>query len=220
MKTMLKAGLLTVAGIMLLALPGNADAHRGRWKRHRGKRGCMKMLMRAPSWALKKRAGLNNAQIAKLKVIRTNFKKSIIPLRAQIRLLRVDMKDLMDNENVDQGKVLALVQKIHALKGKAKLLRVKMKLSVRSLLTPGQRMKLRKKCRRMRRFRRFRRFRRYGMRGPHRRWAKRRWRMKRRWMKRRWMKRQWRKRQWKKRFNKDDSDFETPGSQPTGKKAL
>ncbi len=209
MKTMLKAGLLAVAGVMLFALPGNADAHRGRWKKHRrGKKGCMGMLMRAPSRMLKKRAGLNDSQITKLKTLRTSFKKQMIPLRAKIKLLRVDMKDLLDNPNVDQAKVVALVQKIHTLKGQAKVLRVKTMLSLRGMLTAEQRSKLRKKCRRMRRFRRNRRFRRYGMRGG------------RHWHKRRWKKRHWHKRHWKKHSDKDDSSLEAPESKPVEKQAL
>jgi Spy/CpxP family protein refolding chaperone len=163
MKAIWKTGLVALAGVMLMASSGNAEAcRRGHGKKRHGKRACGKMLMRAPSWVLKKKVGLTDAQIAKLKVLRTSTKKQIIPLRAKIKLLRVTMKDLLDTKPVDQTKVLALVKQMHALRGQAKLIKVKAKLTIGAMLTPEQKMKLRKKCRKMFRKRRFRRFRRYG----------------------------------------------------------
>lgn len=183
MKKMMTGALMLLAGAFLLLPAGNADAHMGHGKRgkwgKRGKRGCGGMLMRAGSWKLKK-AGLNDTQVTQLKSIRTSYKKTTIPLRSKIKLIRVDLRNLMDNPNVDQAKVLTLVSQINELKGKIKLLRVKTRLQIRALLTPEQRQKMRKMCRRkMRRFRRFRKFghhggfyrRGYGKRG-HGKWGK------------------------------------------------
>lgn len=153
MKRILKAAALMITTAALFFHAGQADAHGGRWKGKRGKKHCAKMLMVAPSKVLKKRVGLNDTQITTLKTLRTDFKKQMIPLKAKIKLIRVDMKNLLDTENVDQQKVLALVEQINTLKGQLKILKVKTKLQIRALLTAEQREKLHKSCRkRMRRF--------------------------------------------------------------------
>lgn len=167
MKKILTGVITLMAGAFFLLPTGSAEAHYGygkRWgkkykrcgKKRWGKKRCGKrMLMRARTWKLKK-IGLSDTQIAKLKSIRTNFKKAKIPLKAQIKLLRVDLKDIMDNPTIDQSQVIALVQKIHALKGKLKILRITTRLNIRGLLSLEQKKSLRKLCKRkrMRRFRR------------------------------------------------------------------
>lgn len=163
---------MLVAGTLIaVAAPvGAAEAHRGR----RGKRGCAKMLLRAPTKKLKKRLGLSPAQVTQLKQLKRSFITQAIPLKGKIKMQRFEIRSLMDNETIDSQKVLAAHKKMNELKGKMKLLKVGMKLKLHTLLKPDQKKKLRRTCRKMRWRRMHRRGRRYGM-------------MKRRWMKRRWM---------------------------------
>jgi Spy/CpxP family protein refolding chaperone len=169
MKKFWTATLLMMMGVVFTLAPKNAEAHRGFHKKRKGR--CGRMLMRAPLWKLKKKVGLTDAQVTKLKKIKFATKKKLIPLRASIALNRVSLKELLMEKTVDKKKVLALVTRIHTIKGKAKLLRVSAKLQVRDVLTPEQRLKLKTLCFKMKRFRRMRRYRRWKrfkkMRGFH-----------------------------------------------------
>jgi Spy/CpxP family protein refolding chaperone len=105
------------------------------------------------------------------KIINTlrEARKKIIPLRAQIRVRRISLKQEFDKRTIDRDKVQQLLKEIHGFKWQIKDLRSQTFVKVLNSLTYEQREKIKemryRRCRRGRGFHRgprFRRGRRFG----------------------------------------------------------
>jgi len=145
MSTITKTLSITLAtAMMLVGFGGDAEA---RWGRHgrggkgfgRGGRG----LMRMHPQKLKQVLGLSAAQAARIAAIRTNAQSKRIQLRAKVQLQRLALRNEMKKDLPSQAKVLALLRKTRALRGKMREEGIKAHLKVLGTLTAEQRGKLR-----------------------------------------------------------------------------
>lgn len=85
---------------------------------------------------------LSKEQIEKIKKIRSNAKKSNIPLNSDIQLKQMELKDLMDADSPDKAAVAAKVKEIDALKTQIKLNHMNARIDCRNVLTKEQKEKM------------------------------------------------------------------------------
>lgn len=102
--------------------------------------------MRAPADVLKVRFGLSDDQVTKIETIRTNFLKKQITYRAEIQKIRLEQRQLMQSDLPAEAKVLQLMRKARAQRGKLAEERVKAHLKIMATLTKDQRTKVRTEC--------------------------------------------------------------------------
>lgn len=81
---------------------------------------------------------LTDKQIEDLKALRRDHEKAAIEMRADIALIRVDMKELLDQESIDFGKIKAKVAQIADLHKKMRLARWTLMEKSHDLLTTEQ----------------------------------------------------------------------------------
>jgi Spy/CpxP family protein refolding chaperone len=115
---------------------------------------------------------LTAAQQQSIKTIVYQSRRSMITLKAQLQLARLDLSQLLDQHKPDQKAVVTALDKVGALELQMKKKRILMMLKIKALLTPQQATKwrqiqTRRRARRRRMRRRWRKMRR-------RRWQRRR----------------------------------------------
>ena len=139
-----QVALFALGAIFFLA--SVAEAQPGHWgkKGRRGRRGCK--LMKAHPDVLKAKLGLNDTQIKKIQKIGYNKATKAIKTRAEVQLLRLKMRQLMQADMPDENKVLALHRKMRSLRGKMAEEKIKSKFKVLRTLTKEQRAKYRAMC--------------------------------------------------------------------------
>lgn len=85
---------------------------------------------------------LTKEQRDKIKKIHSDLQKLNIPLKSQIDLKRIDLKELIDADNPNKDQIAAKVKEIESLKTQIKINRINARIDTRSLLTKEQRDKL------------------------------------------------------------------------------
>ena len=143
MKRILTALLLTA----VCAVPAFADMHGNEGKEHRkcecreqmGKERMHKrgdilgmLIMQAD------KVGLTDDQVAKLKVIHRGMEKKKIRFVADLKLAKIDLKEVMEVKDFDLDKASAAAQKISDIKRDQRLEMLKSIKDVRSILTDEQ----------------------------------------------------------------------------------
>ncbi len=93
---------------------------------------------------LRQQLGLSAEQVSKLTALRSEFEKEAIRGGAEIRVIEVDLDDLLEQEKVDLGKVEAAIRKEETLRGNLRISRIKTIEAGKVLLTAEQRGKLTK----------------------------------------------------------------------------
>ncbi len=93
---------------------------------------------------LRQQLGLSGEQAAKLTTLRSNFEKEAIRTGAEIRVIEVELDDLLDQDPVDLGKVEAAFRKEEALRTTLRFSRVKTIEAGKAVLNAEQRDKLKK----------------------------------------------------------------------------
>ncbi len=93
---------------------------------------------------LRQQLGLSAEQVSKLRAMRSEFEKEAIRVGAEIRVIEVDLDDLLEQEKVDLGKVEAAIRKEETLRGNLRISRIKTIESSKALITVEQRDKLKK----------------------------------------------------------------------------
>jgi Spy/CpxP family protein refolding chaperone len=88
--------------------------------------------------------GLTAEQVTRLREMRSGFEKETIRAHADLRILDIELDDLLDAEQVDMAKVEAAVRKEEALRTNLRLSRIKTIEQGKALLTPEQRERLRR----------------------------------------------------------------------------
>lgn len=91
---------------------------------------------------LVKALGLTKAQTAKLEQIRFDYKASMIKLRSEMQLKKLDMEREMNAENPDRAKLNKLVDELSAVRSRMAKARISHGLDVKKILTPEQWNKL------------------------------------------------------------------------------
>jgi Spy/CpxP family protein refolding chaperone len=85
---------------------------------------------------------LTDAQVDKLKAIRKESAKKKISHEAEMKTIRLEMEDLLSNENVDRKKVDSLIDKIGKLHGEMQKLSIHARLDSKNVLTADQKKKM------------------------------------------------------------------------------
>jgi len=81
---------------------------------------------------------LTDEQIEDLKALRRDHEKAAIEMHAEIDLARVDMKELLDQESIDFGKIKAHTSRIADMQKKMRLARWTLMEKSHDLLTTEQ----------------------------------------------------------------------------------
>lgn len=119
-----------------------AVSHRG--CQDRGKEGHLPIgkLLNDPAFIEK--LDLTPDQIAALKKLHFDHKKRMISLRSDLRLKKLELKQLMDVEELDKSLIRKKVKEITTAKGDIALEKVEMKLSAADVLSKEQLAELKK----------------------------------------------------------------------------
>lgn len=88
---------------------------------------------------------LSKEQKDKIKTLRTEMKKKNIPLISDLKLKRLEMKELMDAEKPDKDKITAKIKEIESIRTKIHTNRALSHVEVLNTLTKEQREKLEQK---------------------------------------------------------------------------
>jgi len=98
----------------------------GGWRRGRGME------------RLKERLGLSDEQTRQMHAIRREARKTSIKIRADLRVARIELGELVTQEKVDKGKIDAKLDQIGQLRQQRLRLRTDVVLATRNVLTPEQ----------------------------------------------------------------------------------
>ncbi len=93
---------------------------------------------------LREQLGLSSEQVAKLTALRSNYEVETIRTGAEIRVIEVDLDELLDQDKVDLAKVEAAFRKEESLQTNLRLARIKAIEAGKAVLSVEQREKLRK----------------------------------------------------------------------------
>jgi Spy/CpxP family protein refolding chaperone len=94
-------------------------------------------------WMQLRRLNLDEKQKAKIKDVRSKFMKDTISKMAEIRIAKIELRDMLANDTVDMNSVEAKLKEIASLKVEMRLARIKAIEEVKAQLTPEQRKKFR-----------------------------------------------------------------------------
>jgi len=86
--------------------------------------------------------GLDEKQTAALKALHNRTMKDMIRKTAEKQVAELELKDLMDRDQVDMKAVEAMVKKIESLETEMKLAHIRAHEEMKATLTPEQRKKL------------------------------------------------------------------------------
>ena len=85
---------------------------------------------------------LSKEQTDNIKKIRSAAKKQNIPLKSDIQLKEIELKDLMDADSPDKTAVSAKIKEIDALRTQIKINRMSARIDCRNVLTKEQKEKM------------------------------------------------------------------------------
>ncbi|MBX7151857.1 periplasmic heavy metal sensor [bacterium] len=85
---------------------------------------------------------LTKEQRDKIKKIHSELQKLNIPIKSQIELKRIDLKELVDSDSPNKDQIAAKVKEIESLKTQIKINRINARIDTRNILTKEQRDKL------------------------------------------------------------------------------
>lgn len=85
---------------------------------------------------------LTKEQTDKIKSLRIGLKKQNIPLISDLKIKRIEMKELMDAEKPDKDKVTAKIREMESIRTKIHTNRAVMHIDVMNVLTKEQREKM------------------------------------------------------------------------------
>jgi len=142
-------GLLGVTQV-LAAEKGDQAEHHEKWhgERHscnRWAKGGMEGMhhrMHHRMWHLLMKLDLNANQRAAIREIRTSTAKAMIHQKADLKIARLELRELLHKEPVDMNAVEAQAKKAEGLRTAMLLDAIKAREEVKSKLTPEQRKKL------------------------------------------------------------------------------
>lgn len=91
---------------------------------------------------MKKELGLTDAQVTRLKAIKTERMKAQVKTEADMKLARIDMMDKMGNDTPDFAAMREKIKQVNALELGSKLAMVDAREKAYAVLTPDQQKKL------------------------------------------------------------------------------
>jgi Spy/CpxP family protein refolding chaperone len=91
--------------------------------------------------AMDEELGLTDEQLEKIKGFRLQTEKKVIPLRAEMKIAELELRDLLDEPTVDRKAVHEKIEAIGRLKIRIRKLQVDRRIDVWSTLAPEQQEK-------------------------------------------------------------------------------
>ena len=88
-----------------------------------------------------KEIGLTPEQVSKVKAIQLDFKRSEARLEADVKIAKLDLQALMEDEKADLNAIQAKVEQLKKAEGACLFAAIKSKRTATALLTPDQREK-------------------------------------------------------------------------------
>lgn len=88
-----------------------------------------------------KEIGLTPEQVSKVKAIQLDFKRSEARLEADVKIAKLDLQALMEDEKADLNVIQAKVEQLKKAEGACLFAAIKSKRTATALLTPDQREK-------------------------------------------------------------------------------
>ena len=137
-------GALGAATLMLIPAVASAGPRGKRGFGHGGRGGGIGKLMRGNLKRIAKRLNLTQAQVSKLKQLRAQNKGKMAKTRLKMARVKAKMRVEWLADKPSAWKLRKLHKRMQALKAKAATRRFNIRLKVSQILTPTQRMKLRK----------------------------------------------------------------------------
>jgi len=89
-----------------------------------------------------KELSLSKDQMDKIKKIRTDAQKKNIPLKGDLQLKSIEMRELIDSDSPDKDKIAVKIKEIDGIKTQMKINMTNAKIDVKGVLTKDQRDKL------------------------------------------------------------------------------
>lgn len=117
---------------------GRGFREEGMPMRHNG-RGTMGTEHRV--WGYLKSLGLDDKQREAVKEIKSRVMKDAVRKRADLDVARIDLRDLLDKDQVDMNATEATLKKIASLQTEIRLSHIKALQEIKAKLTPEQRKK-------------------------------------------------------------------------------
>jgi Spy/CpxP family protein refolding chaperone len=106
--------------------------------------GCAEKHMQAPMKHGLEMLDLTPEQTEKVDAIKMAMEKKVIPVKADIELIRLDLEKEMRSEAPDRSRVMSLIKDIHALELEVKQAKVDQHLKIHDVLTPEQKAEMSK----------------------------------------------------------------------------
>jgi Spy/CpxP family protein refolding chaperone len=127
-------------------------------ERRHGERGMMPgegrmrpdMMMKGPHGDLlspemmREALGLNDEQVQKLRQLRSDYEKETIRKHADLRVAQLELKDLLEQKNIDMSQVEKKIRQTEGLRSDLMLFRVKSLMKAKDFLSAEQFDRLRK----------------------------------------------------------------------------
>ena len=85
---------------------------------------------------------LDDQQMEKIKALRLETQKRVVPLKAEAQIAELELRELLDDDPVSTAAVHKKVETIGKLRTQIRILMVDLRIEVRKLLTPEQRRKV------------------------------------------------------------------------------
>lgn len=114
--------------------------HSGMMEEHRmpGRHEMMEHHKPMSPLAMKKELGLNEEQIKALEPLESDYRKTSIKNRADLRIAMIDLGSLLDQKTPDKNAISQKVDEIGAIEKNMMLYRVDTMLKLKEILTPTQ----------------------------------------------------------------------------------
>ena len=113
--------------------------HTGMMEMHKGSgQGGMRHHSSLSPLSMKTELGLKDDQVKALEPVESNYRKTIIKNRADLRIAMIDLGTLLDQNETDRSAVSKKVNEISGLQEQLMMYRVDTLLKLKNILTPSQ----------------------------------------------------------------------------------
>ncbi len=143
MKKILQVAMVS---LLLVSVPVAVFAQRGNKRGDGPSRDCeTRMSMHKPfgnPQMMKERLGLTDTQVVEIGKINTRHEKAMLDYREKLAPMKIQLKRLLLEDNVDMKKVRSVLEDISGIQVDLHMLRIQHRLSIEKVLTEEQRAKM------------------------------------------------------------------------------